>query len=90
MRMVDLIENKKRGQALTNEEIDWMISGYVQGDIPDYQMSAMLMAICFRGMTDRETLDSKAMRKDFPRLYDQYVKMTPVKSSIRVKIKEGA
>lgn len=48
------------------------------------------LVISYIGPTDRETLDSKAMRKDFPRLYDQYVKMTPVKASIRVKIKEGA
>ncbi len=64
MRMVDLIENKKRGQALTNEEIDWMISGYVQGDIPDYQMSAMLMAICFQGMTEEETVHLTIAMRD--------------------------
>ncbi len=56
MRMVDLIEKKKEGEALTEEEIREMISGYVSGSIPDYQMSAMLMAICFRGMSEQETV----------------------------------
>lgn len=56
MRMADLIEKKKQGAALTNTEISEIISGYVNGAIPDYQMSALLMAICFRGMNSEETL----------------------------------
>ena len=55
MRMYDLIEKKKRGEALTREEIFTMIRLYTDGEIPDYQMSAFLMAVCFRGMTDEET-----------------------------------
>lgn len=55
MRMYDLIEKKRNGGELSEAEIRWLISGYVAGDIPDYQMSAMLMAIYFRGMNDRET-----------------------------------
>lgn len=55
MRMYDLIHKKKNGGALTNEEIGFMIKAYVDGDIPDYQMSAMLMAIYFQGMTPEET-----------------------------------
>lgn len=54
MRMVDLIEKKKYGQELLKEEIQWLIRGYVKNEIPDYQMSAMLMAVYFKGMTDRE------------------------------------
>ena len=54
MRMVDLIIKKKNGLALTNEEIKFMIDAYVKGDIPDYQMSSMLMAICFKGLNDEE------------------------------------
>lgn len=54
MRMYDLINKKKYGGVLTNEEINFMINGYVDGSIPDYQMSAMLMAIYFRGMSDEE------------------------------------
>lgn len=54
MRMVDLIAKKRDHQELTTAEIDWMIKQYVADQIPDYQMSAMLMAIYFNGMTDSE------------------------------------
>ncbi|MCR5794863.1 MAG: pyrimidine-nucleoside phosphorylase [Solobacterium sp.] len=55
MRFVDLIEKKAEGFSLSDEEIRTMITGYVNGDIPDYQMSAMAMAILQRGMTPHET-----------------------------------
>ena len=55
MTMYDLILKKKRGLELSKEEITYMIQGYTKGDIPDYQMSAMMMAICFQGMTPEET-----------------------------------
>ncbi len=57
MRFVDLIEKKSDGNQLTKEEIEMMISGFVNGTIPDYQMSAMMMAILQRGMTPQETTD---------------------------------
>ena len=57
MNMVELIEKKRVGGELDTEEIRWMIRAYTDGELPDYQMSAMLMAICFSGMTERETLD---------------------------------
>lgn len=57
MRMYDLIVKKKHGEELTTEEIQYMIRGFTDGSIPDYQMSAMTMAICFTGMTKRETVD---------------------------------
>lgn len=57
MRMVDLIEKKKDGHELSGEEISFAVQGYVKGEIPDYQMSAMLMAIYFKGMSSRETAD---------------------------------
>ncbi|MFC4320078.1 pyrimidine-nucleoside phosphorylase [Litchfieldia salsa] len=57
MRMVDLIEKKREGHELTREEISFMIKGYTDGDIPDYQMSAMAMAIFFRDMTISERVD---------------------------------
>ncbi len=57
MLMTDLLAKKRDGGELSTEEIDFMIQGYTRGDIPDYQMSAMCMAILLRGMTDRETLD---------------------------------
>lgn len=55
IRMYDLIEKKKHGQELSREEIHEMVAGFVAGDIPDYQMSAMLMAIYFQGMNADET-----------------------------------
>lgn len=54
MRAVDLIEKKRDGHELTKEEIDFLIEHYTQGNIPDYQMSALLMAIYFQDMTDQE------------------------------------
>ncbi len=57
MRMTDLIGKKRDGSELSTEEIKFMIDGYTHGRIPDYQMSAMCMAILFRGMNDREILD---------------------------------
>ena len=53
-RFVDLIQKKKNGETLTKEEIDFMITDYVAGKIPDYQMPAMLMAIYFNGMENEE------------------------------------
>ncbi|TJX61441.1 pyrimidine-nucleoside phosphorylase [Soehngenia saccharolytica] len=50
MRAVDIIEKKKRNNALTKEEIDFMVQGYTTGEIPDYQMAAFLMTIYFNGM----------------------------------------
>ena len=55
MRFVDIIEKKKSGQALNKAEIDFWINGYVAQEIPDYQVAALLMAICFQGMTIDET-----------------------------------
>ena len=56
MRMYDLIMKKRNGGALSGEEIRFMVQGYTRGDIPDYQMSAMMMAIYFQGMNADETL----------------------------------
>ena len=55
MRMYDIIEKKRNGEKLSTEEIEFFISGYVEGKIPDYQISALLMAIYFSGMDDEET-----------------------------------
>jgi len=57
MRMVDLIEKKRDGEPLSKQEIRFIIQGYVQGDIPDYQMSAWAMAVYFQGMSLRETAE---------------------------------
>ena len=62
-RFVDLIHKKREGKALETCEIQQMVEQYVAGEIPDYQMSAMLMAICFQGMNDEElTALTMAMR----------------------------
>ncbi len=55
MLMVDIIRKKRDGGKLSKEEIDFFINGYVGGSIPDYQISALMMAIFFRGMDDEET-----------------------------------
>lgn len=52
--MVDVIDHKRNGSALTKEEISAFVEGYTNGEIPDYQASALLMAIYFNGMTDEE------------------------------------
>ncbi|EOH91511.1 pyrimidine-nucleoside phosphorylase [Enterococcus villorum] len=57
MRMVDLIEKKRDGKELSTEEIDYIITKYTNGEIPDYQISALLMAIFYQDMTDREITD---------------------------------
>jgi pyrimidine-nucleoside phosphorylase len=54
MRTVDLIQRKRDGEELAPDEIEFLIEGYTSGDIPDYQMSAFLMAVYFSGMSDRE------------------------------------
>ena len=55
MRMTDIIEHKKQGLKLTKEEIEFFVKGYTNGDIPDYQASALAMAIYFNKMTNEET-----------------------------------
>jgi pyrimidine-nucleoside phosphorylase len=53
--MIDLIGKKKSGLAHTDEELSFIVNGVTNGEIPDYQISAWLMAVCFQGMTDAET-----------------------------------
>lgn len=55
MRMYDLLVKKRDGKTLTSAEIEWMVEAYTKGDIPDYQMSAMLMAIFIKGLNNEET-----------------------------------
>ena len=55
MRMYDVIAKKRDGGTLNHDELAFAVNGYVAGDVPDYQMSALLMAIYLRGMTDEET-----------------------------------
>ena len=55
MRMYDIIAKKKKGEELTDEEIRFFVNRFTNGEIPDYQASALAMAVCFNSMTDRET-----------------------------------
>ncbi|BDH61333.1 pyrimidine-nucleoside phosphorylase [Lysinibacillus sp. PLM2] len=57
MRMVDIIEKKRNGEELSTEEIQFIVQGYTAGEIPDYQVSALMMAIYFQDMTERERAD---------------------------------
>lgn len=56
MRAYDLISKKKNGLELSDEEINWFVNGYINDTVPDYQMSAFLMAVCLKGMSKRETV----------------------------------
>jgi pyrimidine-nucleoside phosphorylase len=56
VRAVDVIQHKRDGQELSREEIDYFIRGHAKGEVPDYQASALAMAVYFKGMTDAETL----------------------------------
>src|SRR3974390_1914644 len=55
MRAVDIIRHKRDGEELSREEIAWMVAGIARGDVADYQWSALLMAILWKGMTTAET-----------------------------------
>ena len=63
MVFTDIIEKKKNGLALSQEELDFFITNYVSGEVPDYQVSALLMAIVLKGMSDEETGISGGYRR---------------------------
>lgn len=69
-RFVDVIHKKRTGQALTKQEIQEMIADFVVGNIPDYQMAAMLMAICFQGMDEAELLTLTMAMRDSGEVVD--------------------
>ncbi|NLK39365.1 MAG: thymidine phosphorylase [Clostridiales bacterium] len=64
MRMYDIIKNKRDGLTLSSEEIAFFVRGFTDGSIPDYQASALMMAIYFNGMEERETFDLTMMMTD--------------------------
>lgn len=70
MRAIDVIRAKRDGEEIGGEDIRRFVLGYAQGDIPDYQMSAWLMAVCLRGMTMRETGDLTAAMAESGRCVD--------------------
>ena len=75
MRMLDLIIKKRDKGELSKAEIKFMIDGYTKGDIPDYQMSSMLMAIYFNGMTDQESTELAIAMMHSGDVYD----LSPIK-----------
>ena len=63
MNVIDLINKTKNSAPLTDSEIKWLVNEYTEGSVPDYQMSAWLMAVCLNGLTEQETLSlTYAMR----------------------------
>ena len=64
MNAVDIINKKRLGGTLTEDEIEFMVMGFTEGEIPDYQMSSLLMAICLKGMTKEETVQLTRIMRD--------------------------
>ena len=64
MNVCDIIFKTKRHEKLDREEIKWLIDGYVSGEIPDYQISAWLMAVCLNSLSDEETLCLTEIMRD--------------------------
>ena len=64
MNIIDIINKTKRAVPLDDEEIAYIVNGYTKGDIPDYQMSSWLMAVCLNGLTDRETVALTTAMRD--------------------------
>ena len=64
MNVIDIINKTKKSQELSEDEIRWLINSYTCGDIPDYQMSAWLMAVCLNGLTENETFALTSAMRD--------------------------
>lgn len=64
MNPIDIINKTKKAIPLTDDEINYLVNGYTSGEIPDYQMSAWLMAVCMNGLTDNETLSLTLAMRD--------------------------
>ena len=64
MNIIDIINKTKKSQELSEEEILWLVNGFTKGDIPDYQMSAWLMAVCLNGLTEKETFVLTSAMRD--------------------------
>ena len=64
MNIIDIINKTKKSQELSDDEIFWLVKSYTDGEIPDYQMSAWLMAVCLNGLTENETFALTAAMRD--------------------------
>lgn len=81
MNIIDIISKTKKSQELNEEEISWLVKGYTDGEIPDYQMSAWLMAVCLNGLTDRETFALTAALRDSGEILNLSIPFTADKHS---------
>lgn len=81
MNIIDIINKTKKAQELNEEEISWLVRGYTDGEIPDYQMSAWLMAVCLNGLTDRETFALTAALRDSGEILSLNIPFTADKHS---------
>lgn len=81
MNIIDIINKTKKSQELNEEEIFWLVKGYTDGEIPDYQMSAWLMAVCLNGLTDRETFALTAALRDSGEILELNLPFTADKHS---------
>ncbi len=81
MNAVDLINKTKKNVPLTDNEIKWLINSYTAGELPDYQMSAWLMAVCFNGLTEEETLALTYAMRDSGDILHLDIPMTADKHS---------
>ena len=64
MNISEVISKTRKKDALSSDEISWLVDSYVNGEIPDYQMSAWLMAVCINGLTDDETSELTIAMRD--------------------------
>lgn len=81
MNAVDIINKTKRSVSLTDEEIGWLVKGYTEGTVPDYQMSAWLMAVCINGLTEHEILTLTYAMRDSGDILHLDIPMTADKHS---------
>ena len=70
MNCIDIINKTKRRMQLNSEEIRWLVDNFTNGSIPDYQMSAWLMAVCLNGLTEKETVSLTMAMRDSGEILD--------------------
>ena len=81
MNIIDIINKTKKSQELNEEEISWLVKSYTNDEIPDYQMSAWLMAVCLNGLTEKETFALTAAMRDSGKILNLNIPFTVDKHS---------